>query len=448
MTLTADPILVRISAIDPGGPAEKAGIRVGDGLVAVDGSRPRDIIDYQLSIDVDIVCFELMRDDRVLEINIDNTRREPLGLYFEKSIFDRQKLCENNCVFCFIDQMPSGLRGSLYIKDDDFRLSFLYGNFITLTNLSRADIKRIVEQRLSPLYVSLHSTSAEIRRRLFNYPQADRALDHLRVLLDGGIQVHLQIVVCPEINDGPALDETLNVLLRDFKDAESVGIVPVGLTGSRSGLPHLEPFSSDQALSLVASLDEWQKRAFEKKGYRWVYIADEFYLLAGVDLPPMEDYDDCPQLENGIGIARTFIEEINDWPAGLSNAGGALNHVNILTAPLGSCVIDSILDEIANKAGLSISLIGAKNDWLGGHVSVTGLLAGSDIIEAIIKSESVGIVLIPDICLNSDGRFLDDLSMADVVKESGRAARAVPTGGSAFMQALAELRGGKVCQNL
>ncbi|HEB12861.1 MAG TPA: DUF512 domain-containing protein [Actinobacteria bacterium] len=142
------------------------------------------------------------------------------------------------------------------------------------------------------------------------------------------------------------------------------------------------------------------------------------------------------------------MEEINDWPAGLSNAGGALNHVNILTAPLGSCVIDSILDEIANKAGLSISLIGAKNDWLGGHVSVTGLLAGSDIIEAIIKSESVGIVLIPDICLNSDGRFLDDLSMADVVKESGRAARAVPTGGSAFMQALAELRGGKVCQNL
>ncbi len=442
MTLKADPILVRISAIDPGGPAEKAGIRVDDGLVAINGSRPRDIIDYQLARETDIIHFRLMRGDRILDINIDNTRRVPLGLYFEKSIFDQQKLCENNCVFCFIDQMPSGLRDSLYVKDDDFRLSFLYGNFITLTNLSRADLKRIVEQRLSPLYVSIHSTSLEIRRRLMNHPQADRALDHLRVLLDGGIQVHLQIVLCPDINDGPVLDETLHVLLRDFEGAESVGIVPVGLTGSRSGLPRLEAFSSDQAMNLVAAVHDWQKRAFKKKDYRWVYAADEFYLLAGIDLPPLKDYDDFPQLENGVGIARTFIEEVKDWPVGPEGAGGASKHVHILTAPMGSRVIESVVDEIAKKAGLGISLIKAQNDWLGGRVSVSGLLSGSDIIKAIIKSEPQGIVLIPDICLNSDGLFLDDLSVADVIKETGYAVRAVPTGGSAFMLALAELIGG------
>ena len=447
MTLTSDQVLVRICAVDPGSPAEKAGIRVGDGLVAVNGSRPRDIIDYQLARETDILYFRLLRGDRILEIDIDNTRRVPLGLYFEKSIFDQQKMCENNCVFCFIDQMPPGLRDSLYIKDDDFRLSFLYGNFITLTNLSRADLDRIIKQRLSPLYVSLHSTSIEIRRILMNPPKADRALDHLRALLDCGIRIHLQIVVCPDINDGTVLDETLDVLLHDFEAIESVGIVPVGLTGSRSGLPDLKAFSGDRALSLVSVVHDRQKQALKKKNYRWVYAADEFYLLAGVDLPPLEDYDDLPQIENGIGIARTFIEEIKDWPAGTGDTGGASKHVYIITAPMGSQVIESVQEEIAEKAGLGISLIKAQNDWLGGQVSVSGLLAASDIIEAIIKSEPQGIVLIPDICQNSDGLFLDDLSIADIIKETGSTVRVVPTGGSAFMQALAEIAGDKEWQN-
>lgn len=425
-----------IDKVDPSGIAAQAGINAKDKVVSLNGRELRDVIDYEMLRIEDVLEFKLLRRDQILTVSIENTSGFPLGIYFEKSIFDKEKLCENNCQFCFINQLPPGLRQTLYLKDDDFRLSFLYGNFITLTNLSQVELKRIVEQRLSPLYVSLHSTNPNVRRALIEPPKVDRALDNLKALLAGGIDIHLQIVVCPGLNDGDKLAATINDLWTDFPALSSVGIVPVGLTGYRSALPHLEGFTKDKALELIAQLKVWQKRALEEKDYRWVYAADEFYLLAQTPLPALDEYDDCPQVENGIGISRIFIEEVKGWAVPEKVKSGSRGPLNIVTSVLGAKVIDLVLADIAKPTGYIPKLIKAENDFLGGDVSVAGLLSGSDIMKAIDLAEPTGLIVIPDVALDTGGLFLDNLTVSDIINKTGRDIRIVPSGGSAFMEAL------------
>lgn len=426
-----------IDKVDPSGIAAQAGINAKDKVVSLNGRELRDVIDYELLRIEDVLEFKLLRSDQILTVSIENSSGFPLGIYFEKSIFDKEKLCENNCRFCFINQLPPGLRQTLYLKDDDFRLSFLYGNFITLTNLSQAELKRIVEQRLSPLYVSLHSTDLNVRRVLIEPPKVDRALDNLEDLLAGGIDIHLQIVVCPGLNDGDKLAATINDLWTDFPALSSVGIVPVGLTGYRSTLPHLEGFTKEKALELIAQLNVWQKRALEEKDYRWVYAADEFYLLAQTPLPALDEYDDCPQVENGIGISRIFIEEVKGWAPPEKLKSGSRGPLNIVTSALGAEVLDLVLADIAELTGYTLKIIKAENDFLGGDVCVAGLLSGSDIIKAIDLAEPSGLIVIPDVALDTRGFFLDNLTVSDIINKTGRDIRIVPSGGSSFMEALA-----------
>lgn len=428
-----------ITVVEPGSPAEAAGIRPGDRLAALNGATLRDIIDYQLALEADELDFTLIRDGRDFHVQLSGLDGQPIGLAVEKSLFDEEKLCQNHCAFCFIDQLPPDCRPTLYIKDDDFRLSFLYGNFITLTNLSRADLDRIAEQRLSPLYVSVHSTDLRVRRSLVGPPKVDKALENLQALLAAGAEIHIQIVACPGINTGAALDETLETLMSGFDGVASVGIVPVGLTGYRRGLPDLRTFSRSEALELLGQVNSWQERAIAQKGYRWVYAADEFYLLTGEEVPPEIDYDDFPQVENGIGIVRLFIDEVNDWAAQHVGGSRSSGRVNLVTAPLAAKALEQVLPKISESTGWGLDVITAHNNWLGGDVSVAGLLAGADVIEAIKTADPAGPVLLPAVCLNTDGLFLDDLSLDDVIGSTGARVIVVPSTGWKFMEALAHV---------
>lgn len=432
-----DPAL--ISMVEPGSPADAAGIRSGDRVAALNGRILRDVIDYQLAREADELDFALVRAGRSFHIQLSRLDGRPVGLAFEKSLFDRQKLCQNHCLFCFVDQLSPGCRPTLYIKDDDFRLSFLYGNFITLTNLSQADLARIKDQRLSPLYASIHATDSEIRRRLIGPPAVDKALKNLKTLLVAGVEVHIQIVACPGINDGIVLDETLKTLLAEFAAVASVGVVPVGLTGHREGLPDIRGFGKREAAALLGQVRVWQERALEKKGYRWVYAADEFYLMTSEAVPPEIDYDDFPQVENGIGIVRLFLDEIDDWAAQHGAGGRSGRKINLVTAPLAAKVFKTALPTISESIGRGVDMITADNRWLGGDVSVAGLLAGADVIEAIETATVSGPVLVPGVCLNPDGLFLDDMSIDDVVAATGAEVIVVPSTGWDLMEALAHV---------
>ncbi|MDP1808338.1 MAG: DUF512 domain-containing protein [Actinomycetota bacterium] len=432
-----DPVLITV--VEPGCPAEAAGIRPGDRLVALNGEILRDVIDYQLALEADELDFSLVREGRSFHAQLSGHDGRPLGLALEKSLFDKEKMCQNHCAFCFIDQLPPNCRSTLYIKDDDFRLSFLYGNFITLTNLSRADLDRIAEQRLSPLYVSIHSTDPRVRRSLVNPPKVDKALDNLKALLAAGTEVHVQIVACPGINNGAVLDETLATLLADFDAVASVGIVPVGLTGYRRGLPDLRSFSRSEAPALLSQVRAWQERALAQKSYRWVYAADEFYLMTGDEIPREPDYDDFPQVENGIGMVRLFMDEINDWAAQNGGSRRSGGRVNLVTAPLAAKALKTVLPVISGSTGRGVEVITANNNWLGGDVSVAGLLAGADVIEAIRTAGPVGPVLLPGVCLNPDGLFLDNLCVDDIIGSTGAEVIVVPSTGWKFMEALADV---------
>lgn len=424
-----------ITKVEPGSPAAVAGIKAGDRLATLNGRALKDVIDYQLAREADELDFHLVREGRSLDIHLTPDGR-PLGLALEKSIFDRQKLCRNQCAFCFIDQLPPGTRSTLHIKDDDFRLSFLYGNFITLTNLSRTDLARIVRERLSPLYASVHAIDPDVRRRLIGPPKSDRALENLKTILDGNIEVHIQVVACPGVNDGAVLSRTLESLYHDFPTLGSVGIVPVGLTGWRRELPELEPFDKPGAIGLIEQVREVQDRATRERQYRWVYAADEFYLLAGMALPPALEYDDFPQVENGIGIARLFMDEVADWISSNGGQTGSGADYSILTGPLASDILGPLLPGIERATGSRLDLIVADNKWLGGSVTVTGLLAGADLIEAINEASPDSKVLVPAICLNSDGLFIDDLTVDDIRAAIGADLVVVPSTGWDFMEAL------------
>lgn len=427
-----------VTVVKPGSPAARAGIKVGDRLVAVNGKALRDIIDYQLACADDRLIFTLMRGEKHLEVGVEAGDTGQVGLALEKSIFDRLKPCQNQCVFCFIDQLPAGCRPTLKIKDDDFRLSFLYGNFVTLTNLSGAELKRIKDQKLSPLYASIHSLDPDTRRRLIGPPRGDRGLTNLKQLLADGIEVHLQIVLVPRENDGEGLLNTLRGLLSDFSQTASVGVVPVGLTDHRQGLPDIRPVRAVDAQKLLDNIEGFQKTALEAKGYNWVYAADEFYLTAGRPIPPAEEYEDFPQVENGIGLTRLFLDGVDQALSGLKTRFAGDN-VTVVTGELAAPVLRNAFGKIGRAAGCRFSVVPVRNLWLGGGVSVTGLLAGSDIIYALGRERAGAMVLVPDVCLNEDGQFVDDLRVSDVIAATGARVAIVPGTGFELVEALGGL---------
>lgn len=390
--------------------AELAGITAGEKLCSVNGVGVSDIIElsfYTSDYEVDLVIEDTEGNRR--EVHIDKYPDEDLGLEFEAAVFDKVRTCYNKCLFCFVDQMIPGMRPGLYVRDDDYRLSFLYGNFITLTNLKDEDFDRIIKTHLSPLYISVHATDPEVRCQMMKNRFAGKLMEQIQRLLDAGIQIHTQIVCCPGYNDGDVLRKTFEDLYSLHPGILTMAVVPVGLTKHREHLPVMRTFTPAEAESIVDMVTEWQEKCRKETGKSFVYLGDEFYLLAGKPLPPSEWYDGFPQLENGIGLTRNFL---NDWESTLkiiAHAQGAANAV-LAVGESAEKVIAPLIADINRIFKTEHKVIAVKNKFFGGKVNVTGLLTGNDILEA---AGDCSRLILPAVVLNNDMLFLDDLSLAE-----------------------------------
>ncbi len=449
-------------AVVPDSPADTAGVFVGDVLRTVNGEQPRDVIQYQLLVDEASVVLEIERSGFERVIEIEKVEGGALGIEVQSSLFDQVRTCDNHCPFCFIYQLPEGMRKSLSLKDDDFRLSFLYGNFTTLTRFTEADLERVVTEGLSPLYVSIHATDPDLRNTLLRNRRGATSLRWLRALLDHDIDVHGQIVVCPGINDGDALDQTLTGVLDEYPELVSLAVVPLGVS-DHSDEPDMRFHTVDEAVAVVEIVERWQHTYRELLGHRLVFAADEYYLLAQRPFPLPEVYEGFPMHEDGIGMARTFELEftgqVDDatgtksgffaWVDGAPAegyraprlAGGTATGeglitlrpsrsapIGILTGEYGAQILGPLVESLDRP---DIRIIPVRNEFFGGNIAVTGLMVGVDVAKALEAEPAGHRYLLPDVCL-SGGTFLDGTSVEDLP----RPVEIVSTDGIALRTAL------------
>ncbi len=396
-----------ISGVRKNSLAEQAGIQPGDKLLAVDGVQVKDIIELSFYTSDYAVELELEGPDgRRRQLHIDKYPDEDLGLEFEAAVFDKVSTCYNKCIFCFVDQMIPGMRPGLYVRDDDYRLSFLYGNFITLTNMKVADFERIISTHMTPLYVSVHATDPEVRCQMMKNRFAGELMPKLRRLFDAGIQIHTQIVCCPGYNDGQVLAKSFADLYALHPSVLTMAVVPVGLTKNREALHPLRTFTKEEAAAIVDQTALWQKQCREETGKSFIYLGDEFYLLAGREVPPAEWYDGFPQLENGIGLTRTFIDE---WREECGKLQG-WKPTTPAVIPVGESayqVLQPLMEKFNRRFGAQHRFAAVPNLFFGGKVNVTGLLTAGDILSAVQEQR----IILPSVVLNNDQLFLDDKSL-------------------------------------
>lgn len=401
-----------ITGVTPGSPAYRNGLRAGDTLLSINSEALIDQIDYQaLSIRRHVILHVRKADGRDWHVEIVKPAGTPLGLSFGESMSLTPRVCKNRCVFCFIDQMPPACRESLYVKDDDWRMSLMMGNFITLTNVDDAEFERILRRKASPLYISVHATEPDLRVRLMANPNAAKIMDRLNALRDHGIKFHCQIVLCPGLNDGEHLDRTLETLRSLYPAAQSAALVPVGLTRYRQSLYPLRPFTKEEAQGVLSQCEAWQQRFLAEFGTRFVFPADEMLCIAGSGLPEEEYYENYPQIENGVGLMRQFLNgliaasENNDRPA----------RPRRVVIPSGTSITPYLQKWIDCYApeGVEVRVQAIKNRFFGETVTVTGLLTGGDIL-AQLDTEGADEVLLCNVTLREAGDlFLDDMSLDD-----------------------------------
>ncbi len=399
--------LARVADVIVGSIAEEVEILPGDVVAMINGEAPSDYIAYRFAVADEEVTLTIQRGDECFEVEIEKDPDEDLGIVFEHDVFDRVRSCQNNCVFCFESQMPAGMRPSLSLRDDDFRLSFLHGNFLTLTNLRPGDLARIVRERLTPLYVSIHATDADVRRALLRNRKAGEILAQLRLLGEHEIQVHGQIVLCPGWNDGPVLARTLADLAALYPTVLSVGVVPVGLTGYRPEGPDVRVVTPNDAEAVLDLVSRVQAEVLPTLGTRLVFAADEFYLMTGRPLPSDEAYEDYAQAENGIGLARRFLDDV----AALDIPSLPAQTITLATGILAAPLVETLAVRL-RAAGADVRVAAVPNHFYGGGVSVAGLLTGSDLLAALRGRDLGAALILPAITLNADGLFLDDMTPA------------------------------------
>jgi putative radical SAM enzyme (TIGR03279 family) len=444
--------LPRVVAVAPASPAARAGLLPGDEIVSMDGQVPRDIIEYQLLADQPEVELELRRGNLDLTVTLERQGSEPLGVEVASALFDQVRTCDNHCEFCFIYQLPKGLRPSLYVKDDDYRLSFLYGNFTTLTRFTEADLERVVTEGLSPLWVSIHATDPEVRARMLRNRRGAMSLRWLRALLDHGIEVHGQIVVCPGINDGEVLDDTLAGVLDRYPELRSVACVPLG-TSRFTTEGGMRAHTIEEAEAVINAVESWQDVFDSVLGRRLVFASDEYYLQAGRPLPALDRYDDLSQHENGVGMARSFeaeylglVDRVDGRSGFFQSVDGAPPEgyrapraagtvtlrlsrnapVAILTGEYGASVLRPL---VADRD--DVRILPVRNEFFGGNVAVAGLMVGADLGRVLRDQPEGHRYLLPDACL-SNGLFLDGTAPADLP----RPVEIVPTDGRSLREAL------------
>ncbi len=411
-----------IAGLVPGGFGAEIGLRVGDRVLAVNGHPLRDALDFQFYGAHEDVVLSIWRQGETILRRGRRRYDQPWGVAFEQALFDGLRTCANHCPFCFLRGLPDGLRPSLYVRDDDYRLSFLLGSFVTLTNLDEADWQRLAEQRLSPLYVSVHATDPDLRRRLLGTRSGPDVCEQFRRLAALGITVHAQVVVCPGWNDGEALWKTIADLweLRDV--VESVSLVPVGLSAHHP--VRLERVTPAGARDLLRLADEWRRRAYRQVGRRFVYPSDELYLLAGRPLPGARTYDGFPQLQNGVGLVRQFLE---DWArtrrrlARRQEARTPARSVTLVTGMAFLPFLDGVARDLGPMLGTSCRVVGVANRFLGQDVTVAGLLTARDVVEQLSGKELGEVVILPRSMLDASGeRTLDDWGLPELGRALGR----------------------------
>ena len=454
----------RIEAVAPDSPAAAAGLLPGDELLTVNGEAVRDVIRYQLQADEAVVELELRRGGMERQVVVEKRAGAPLGLALSGPVFDRVRTCDNHCPFCFIYQLPPGMRKSLSLKDDDYRLSFLYGNFTTLTRFTEADLERVVTEGLSPLYVSIHATDPELRARLLRNRRGATSLRWLHALLEAGVEVHGQVVVCPGVNDGDALDDTMLGILDRFPRLATVGVVPLGVS-DYSTEAEMRPHTLAESRAVLDTVQRWQGRFVDALGRRLVYAADEYYLMADRPFPALDEYDAVAQHENGIGMAATFADEVARAVAGHAvtgvgpragffasvegapaagyraprASGASLAVVDasrdapvaLVTGEYGARVLEPLLPALASVARGPVRLIPIANRFFGGNIAVSGLLTAADVSAALADEPTGHRYLVPDVVL-SDDRFLDGGRVADLP----RPVEIVRTDGASLVAAL------------
>ena len=417
---------VQIKGVAEGSVAESCGIKAGDTLVTINGEEINDMLDlqfYQTGEKLTVSLVSPDKTERTVEI-ADKDEYEPLGLEFETYLIDKHHHCKNKCLFCFIDQLPKGMRDSLYFKDDDERLSFLFGNYITMTNLTQKEIDRIKKVRISPINISVHTTNPELRVKMMKNPNAKNVMDRMKEFADADIKMNCQIVLCKNVNDGDELRRSIRDLQSLYPAVQSASIVPIGLTRYRDGLEKAESFNGEDCRQVIALVEEETEQFYREKGTRLVYLSDEFYLNAGMDIPQAEYYEDFPQIENGVGMVRTFIDNFKDdmdyHPQVKENVA-----VDIATGesfyPVLCEMADMAMEKYGDKVKIYIHKI--KNEFFGGNVSVTGLLTGTDLVKQLsgnLKTDRL--CLCNDVLSDNADIFLDDMTVPQLEETLGTTA--------------------------
>ncbi len=412
--------------------AEEMGIEPGDRLISIDGQEIEDVFDYQFYEESEELVLLIEKPDgEQWELEIEKEADEPLGIEFGQGLMDEYRSCRNKCIFCFIDQMPPGMRDTLYFKDDDSRLSFLQGNYITLTNMSSHDVERIVRYRLEPINISFQTTNPELRCRMLHNRFAGDALKKVDILYRGGIEMNGQIVLCKGVNDGEELERSIRDLTRYLPLLKSVSVVPVGLTRFREGLYPLEPFTREEAREVLSVIHRWQEKIYKQYGLHFIHAGDEWYLLAEEDIPEEERYDGYLQLENGVGMLRLLF---NEFEEGMSRLGGGPGSgaISAATGKLAYPYIRRMADRVEEQfPGRKIHVYCIRNDFFGERITVSGLVTGQDIIAQLKGKELGSRLLLPCNMLKADEDvFLDDITVkevsdalqvpVDIVKSSGQ----------------------------
>ena len=432
LLVKSPPNALTVSHVEPGSAADRAGLRAGDLLHELNGRPMLDILDYQFNSDADRLRCVVERDGQPHKLTIRKQGGEDTGLMFASDLGDKIHTCNNKCVFCFIHQMPKKMRKTLYLMDDDFRLSFMHGNYVTLTNVSEAEMQRIIEQKLSPLYVSVHAADPELRGVLLGKKVPMPILPHIRLLADNRIDVHAQIVLCPGLNDGEALHQTLEELAAEHRSqtgkragVESVAIVPVGLTRFRERLPQLESADRDYARRMI--FDVWiQAYEFRRQlGTRFAWLSDEWYYLARQSIPGKAHYESFPQLEDGIGTIRLFLDNLKYVSKRLPAQAPAPVRATLITAELPASMVMDLADRLNQIEGVDLNVCVVKNRFFGGGINIAGLLTAQDIREQLEDFPAHETVYTPSICLRDDHLFLDDWTVESLREETGRDFRVV-----------------------
>ena len=393
-----------VASVEPGSIAEELGFQPGDRLLSLNGIRPRDLIDFQILQGEEELVLEVEDPDGTQHrVEIEKDADEALGLSFSEALFDGLRQCNNHCAFCFIDQQPPGRRRTLYLKDDDYRLSFLYGSYLTLTNLTAADWQRIEEQRLSPLFVSVHATDPELRSRLLVNPRGALLMEQLAWFAERRLQIHAQVVVCPGLNDGEALTRTLEDLASfaggDWPAVLSTAVVPVGLTRFRPAGDALRPVDRPTAQAVIQRVEPLQQRFQEQLGSRFAWLSDEWYLIAGLPLPPRATYEDLPQQENGVGSIRAFLEELDQATRDLPDAVEQPRRCSWVVGRLVAEALAPVVERLNRVKGVKLLLHGLPSPYWGQDQVVTGLLTGSDLLEGLEGKDLGDCLLLPRVML-------------------------------------------------